>query len=92
MFNLEDKLPLNIANELMAAGVRILGTSPEIIDLAEDRDRFRQVMRRLGIPQPESDMASTIEEALVAADRIGYPLIVQALLCPWGAGNGNYPG
>jgi len=69
--------PLNIASELAAAGVRILGTSPETIDLAEDRDRFRQVMRRLGIPQPESDMASNLEEALEIAGRIGYPLIVR---------------
>ncbi len=69
--------PLNIANELAAAGVPILGTSPETIDLAEDRDRFRKVMQRLGIPQPESDMASTFEEALAIANRIGYPLMVR---------------
>jgi carbamoyl-phosphate synthase large subunit len=69
--------PLNIARELEEAGVKILGTSTETIDLAEDRDRFRQVMRRLGIPQPESDMASTLEEALVIAERIGYPLMVR---------------
>jgi carbamoyl-phosphate synthase large subunit len=50
--------PLNIARELAEAGVKILGTSPEAIDLAEDRDRFRRIMRRLGIPQPESGMAS----------------------------------
>lgn len=69
--------PLNIANELAAAGVNILGTLPETIDLAEDRDRFRQVMRKLGIPQPESGMASTVEEALKIAKRIGYPLMVR---------------
>jgi carbamoylphosphate synthase large subunit len=51
--------PLNIARELAEAGVRILGTSPTSIDLAEDRDRFRQMMEKLGIPQPESGMAST---------------------------------
>ena len=64
--------PLNIAKELAAAGVKILGTSPDTIDLAEDRDRFRQMMRKLGIPQPESGMASTLEEALevAAADRL----------------------
>ena len=50
--------PLNIANELAEAGVKILGTSPDTIDLAEDRDRFRQMMRKLGIPQPESGMAA----------------------------------
>ena len=69
--------PLNIANELEAAGVKILGTSPETIDLAEDRDRFRKVMRKLGIPQPESGMASTQQEALEIATRIGYPLMVR---------------
>ena len=69
--------PLNIARELEQAGVKILGTSPETIDLAEDRDRFRQVMQKLGIPQADSGMASTLEEALVIADRIGYPLMVR---------------
>ena len=69
--------PLNIAQELAAAGVRILGTSPDVIDLAEDRDRFRHTIRKLGIPQPESGMASTIEEALTIAQEIGYPLMVR---------------
>jgi carbamoyl-phosphate synthase large subunit len=69
--------PLNLANELAAAGVRILGTTPDTIDLAEDRDRFRHVMADLGIPQPESGMASTLEEALQVAARIGYPLMVR---------------
>ncbi len=69
--------PLNIANELAEAGVRILGTSPETIDLAEDRDRFRQMMSKLGIPMPESGMASNLKEALDIAARIGYPLIVR---------------
>ncbi|MDD5641964.1 MAG: carbamoyl-phosphate synthase large subunit [Syntrophales bacterium] len=69
--------PLNIAQELAAAGVKILGTSPDVIDLAEDRDRFRHTMRKLGIPQPESGMASTIEEALTIAQEIGYPLMVR---------------
>jgi len=69
--------PLNIANELAQAGVRILGTSPETIDLAEDRDRFRNVMRKLAIPQPESGMASNHKEALDIAKKIGYPLMVR---------------
>ena len=69
--------PLNIAGELADAGARIIGTSPDTIDLAEDRDRFRQKMRKLGIPEPDSDMASTLEEALKAAERIGYPLMVR---------------
>jgi len=69
--------PLNIAGELEKAGVRIIGTSPETIDLAEDRDRFRKMMSKLGIPMPESGMASNLEEALVVAGRIGYPLMVR---------------
>ncbi len=69
--------PLNLANQLMKAGVPIIGTSPESIDLAEDRDRFRQVMKKLDIPQPESGMASTIDEAMAIAGRIGYPLMVR---------------
>ncbi|HZW36450.1 MAG TPA: carbamoyl-phosphate synthase large subunit, partial [Candidatus Deferrimicrobiaceae bacterium] len=69
--------PLNIAAELEAAGVRIFGTKPAMIDLAEDRDRFRKIMASLGIPQPESGMASTLEEAVAIAARIGYPLMVR---------------
>ncbi|RJQ53253.1 MAG: carbamoyl-phosphate synthase large subunit [Actinobacteria bacterium] len=69
--------PLNIARQLEEAGVKIIGTSPETIDLAEDRDRFRQSMERLGIPMPESGMASTLEDALAVAGRIGYPLMVR---------------
>ncbi|MHC4344010.1 MAG: carbamoyl-phosphate synthase large subunit, partial [Planctomycetota bacterium] len=69
--------PLNIAGELAEAGVKVIGTSPETIDLAEDRDRFRAMMRKLGIPQPESGMASTLEEAFAIAEQIGYPLMVR---------------
>jgi carbamoyl-phosphate synthase large subunit len=69
--------PLNIAQELADAGVNILGTSPETIDLAEDRDRFRQIMERLGIPMAPSGMASNINEALAIAGDIGYPLMVR---------------
>ena len=69
--------PLNLAAELAEAGVNILGTSPDMIDLAEDRDRFRQVMRKLGIPQPESGMASNLDEAVAVAKQIGYPLMVR---------------
>ncbi len=69
--------PLNIANELAEAGVKILGTSPETIDLAEDRDRFRNMMLEIGIPQPESGMARTLDEALKIAQEIGYPLMVR---------------
>ncbi len=69
--------PLNIAAELAEAGVTVLGTSPGAIDLAEDRDRFRKMMGKLGIPQPESGMARNLDEALEVAGRIGYPLMVR---------------
>jgi len=69
--------PLNLANDLAEAGVKILGTSPDTIDLAEDRDRFRKIIAKLGIPQPESGMASNLEEAIAIAERIGYPLMVR---------------
>jgi len=69
--------PLNIANELEEAGVTIIGTSPDAIDLAEDRDRFDEMMKKLGIPMPESSMACSQAEAIEIAGRIGYPLIVR---------------
>ena len=69
--------PLNLASELQKNGVKILGTSPEVIDLAEDRDQFRMVMDKLGIPMPESGMATTVEEAKEIANRIGYPVMVR---------------
>ncbi len=69
--------PLNLARGLEAAGVPIIGTSPESIDLAEDRDRFRKKMEKLGIPQPVSGMASNVDQALDIAERIGYPLMVR---------------
>jgi len=69
--------PLNIARELEEAGARIFGTTVDTIDLAEDRDRFRKMMEKMKIPMPESGMASNLEEALVVAGRIGYPLMVR---------------
>lgn len=69
--------PLNIAEELEEAGVKILGTSPASIDFAEDREQFRELMTKLSIPQPESDIAHSIEEARKIARRIGYPLMVR---------------
>lgn len=69
--------PLNLAASLKAAGVNILGTTPETIDLAEDRDLFRAMMDKLEIPMPESGMAVNTEEALAIADRIGYPVMVR---------------
>ncbi len=69
--------PLNIARELEMHGCRILGTSPASIDLAEDRDQFKKMMEKFGIPMPESGMASNIDEAIQIAKRIGYPLMVR---------------
>jgi len=69
--------PLNIAQDLARAGVKIIGTSPETIDLAEDRDRFREMMKKLGIPMPESGMAGNLADALAVAARIGYPLMLR---------------
>ncbi len=69
--------PLNLASELEKNGVKILGTSPSVIDLAEDRDLFRAMMDKLGIPMPESGMATTVEEALAIAGNIGYPVMVR---------------
>lgn len=69
--------PLNLASELERNGVKILGTSPEIIDLAEDRGRFKSVMDSLNIPMPESGMAATLDEARAVVERIGYPVMVR---------------
>ena len=69
--------PLNLASELEKNGVKILGTSPSVIDLAEDRDQFRAMMEKLEIPMPESGMATTVQEALSIARQIGYPVMVR---------------
>ncbi len=69
--------PLNLAAELEKNGVKILGTSPAVIDLAEDRDLFREMMEKLEIPMPESGMAVTVNEAVAIANRIGYPVMVR---------------
>ncbi len=69
--------PLNLAGDLKKYGVNILGTTPETIDLAEDRDHFRTMMEKLNIPMPESGMAVNVDEALEIANRIGYPVMVR---------------
>ena len=69
--------PLNLALRLKAAGVPILGTSPESIDLAEDRKRFGKLLEELQIPQPPGVIATSVEEALAGAERIGYPVLVR---------------
>ncbi len=67
--------PLNIAAQLEKAGVNILGTSPSVINMAEDRDVFRAMMEKLFIPMPDADMASSLEEAVYISNRIGFPLM-----------------
>ena len=69
--------PLNIAAELEKRGAHILGTSPAVIDMAEDRDLFNAMMQKLNIPMPESGMAVNVDEALEIAHRIGYPMMVR---------------
>ena len=69
--------PLNLSADLEKHGVKILGTSPAVIDMAEDRDQFRAMMDKLEIPMPESGMAVDVEEALKIADQIGYPVMVR---------------
>ena len=69
--------PLNLADSLQANGVKILGTTPEVIDMAEDRDLFRAMMDKLGIPMPEAGMAVTVDDAIEIAEKIGYPVMVR---------------
>ena len=69
--------PLNLSLPLKQAGVPIIGTSPESIDLAEDRKRFGRLIEELKIPQPEGAMATSVEEALAGANRVGYPVLVR---------------
>lgn len=69
--------PLNLAASLEKNGVKILGTSPAVIDLAEDRDQFRAMMDKLEIPMPESGMATTVDDAISIANGIGYPVMVR---------------
>jgi carbamoyl-phosphate synthase large subunit len=69
--------PLNLAMRLQRAGVKVIGTSPDSIDLAEDRKRFGSLLKELGIPQPDNGMAASVEEASEVASRIGYPVLVR---------------
>ena len=69
--------PLNLSLPLKQAGVPIIGTSPESIDLAEDRKRFGRLIEELKIPQPEGAMATSVDEALTGANRVGYPVLVR---------------
>jgi len=78
--------PLNLSGRLEKMGVKILGTSPQTIDMAEDRDHFRAMMDKLGIPMPKAAMAANLQEALEAAEEIGFPLMVRPSYVLGGAG------
>jgi len=78
--------PLNLSKQLEELGVKILGTSPETIDLAEDRDHFRAMMEKLNIPMPQSGMASDLKDALSVAKSIGYPVMARPSYVLGGAG------
>jgi carbamoyl-phosphate synthase large subunit len=69
--------PLNLANALEQAGIPILGTSPDAIDLAEDRERFAALVNKLGLKQPENGIARSREEAIAVAEHIGYPVLMR---------------
>jgi carbamoyl-phosphate synthase large subunit len=69
--------PLNLAKGLEAAGIKIMGTSPDSIDRAEDRDRFREIVAKLNLNQPDNDTVMDTQKALQAAARIGYPVLVR---------------
>ena len=69
--------PLKLANDLEAAGIPILGTSPDAIDLAEDRDRFKELLDRLNLKQPPNGIARSGDEAKAIAERIGYPVVIR---------------
>ncbi len=69
--------PLKLAHALEAAGIPILGTSPDAIDLAEDRERFQELVEELGLKQPNNGLARSLEEALKVAERVGYPVLIR---------------
>ncbi|MGQ9473758.1 MAG: carbamoyl-phosphate synthase large subunit [Candidatus Caldatribacteriaceae bacterium] len=77
ILQLGGQTPLNLAKDLEKAGVKILGTSPESIDIAEDRDRFKELIWRLGLKQPRNGVAISFEEAKEVAHSIGYPVMVR---------------
>jgi len=69
--------PLNLAEAVQKAGVPILGTQPDMIDLAEDRDRFMKLIAKLGLSQPKNGIAYSLEQARIVADKLGYPLVIR---------------
>ena len=81
--------PLNLSLPLKRAGVPIIGTSPESIDLAEDRKRFGKLITELGIPQPEGAMATSVDEAVYGANSVGYPCACSSQLRAWRPRHGD---
>jgi len=81
--------PLKLARGLEAAGVPIIGTSPDAIDRAEDRERFQQMINRLGLKQPPNATVRSLEEGILVARDIGYPLVVRPSLCARWPGHGD---
>ena len=81
--------PLKLARALEAAGVPIIGTSPDAIDRAEDRERFQQAVDRLGLLQPENATVTSLDEAMAKAESIGFPLSCSSILCFRWSCNGN---
>ncbi|MFT6932117.1 MAG: carbamoyl-phosphate synthase large subunit [Paracoccaceae bacterium] len=69
--------PLNLANALQENGIPILGTTPDAIDLAEDRERFQKLVQKLGLKQPENGIATTNDQARIEAEKLGYPLVIR---------------
>ncbi len=83
--------PLKLAEALEEAGIPILGTSPDAIDLAEDRDRFNALIDKLGLRQPESGIARSPAEARAVAEEIGYPVVIRPSYVLGGRGDGDRP-
>ena len=81
--------PLKLANALQNAGIPILGTDPDAIDLAEDRERFKQLLIDLDLKQPPNGLARTKEEALGMAEDIGFPIVIRPILRSWRTRHGN---
>jgi carbamoyl-phosphate synthase large subunit len=83
--------PLKLADALEKAGIPILGTSPDMIDLAEDRDRFKKLLDKLGLKQPKNGIAYSVEQARVVAGELGFPLVVRPSYVLGGRAMADHP-
>ena len=81
--------PLKLAKALERENITILGTEPDAIDLAEDRDRFKELVERLGLRQPNNGIAHSEDEAREIAKNVGFPVVIRPLLCTWWTGHGK---